>query len=134
MPGDTHRNLNVNSDYSGQTFKHILVPVWLLTYNYGPRTFQVVINGFTGAIAGQYPEELGENPAGRAGRTGGDRPFRTTGRTMINILKVEADANGVGRNGTANLQSNATGSCAKSSILPCPKSWLSQLAVAATIG
>jgi hypothetical protein len=56
VPGDTHRNLNVNSNYSGQTFKHILVPVWLLTYSYGPRAFQVVINGFTGAIAGRYPK------------------------------------------------------------------------------
>jgi hypothetical protein len=56
VPGDTHRNLNVNSNYSGQTFKHILVPVWLLTYNYGPRAFQVVINGFTGAMAGRYPK------------------------------------------------------------------------------
>jgi hypothetical protein len=56
VPGDTHRNLNVNSDYSGQTFKHILVPIWLLTYNYGTRSFQVVINGYTGAIAGRYPK------------------------------------------------------------------------------
>ena len=32
------------------------MPVWLLTYNYGPRAFQVVINGFTGAIAGKYPK------------------------------------------------------------------------------
>jgi hypothetical protein len=56
VPGDTHRNLNVDTDYSAQTFKHILVPVWLLTYNYGPRNFQVVINGFTGSIAGQYPK------------------------------------------------------------------------------
>ena len=56
VPGDTHRNLNVDADYSGQTFKHILVPVWLLTYNYGARGFQVVINGFTGAIAGKYPK------------------------------------------------------------------------------
>ena len=55
VPGDTHRNLNGNADYSLQTFKHILVPVWLLTYNYGPKTFQVVINGFTGTIAGKYP-------------------------------------------------------------------------------
>ena len=45
VPGDTHRNLEVRSDYSGQTFKHILVPIWLLTYNYGARNFQVVING-----------------------------------------------------------------------------------------
>lgn len=56
VPGDTHRNLNVSTDYSGQTFKHILVPVWLLTYNYGARAFQVVINGFTGAMAGRYPK------------------------------------------------------------------------------
>jgi len=56
VPGDTHRNLSVNTDYSRQTFKHILVPVWLLTYNYGPRAFQVVINGYTGTIAGKYPK------------------------------------------------------------------------------
>jgi len=56
VPGDTQRNLQVESDYSGQTFKHILVPIWLLTYNYGPRNFQVVINGYTGAIAGKYPK------------------------------------------------------------------------------
>ena len=47
---------SVDTDYSGQTFKHILVPIWLLTYNYGPRNFQVVINGYTGAIAGKYPK------------------------------------------------------------------------------
>jgi hypothetical protein len=56
VPGDTYRNLRIDPAYSGQTFKHILVPVWLLTYGYGARTFQVVINGFTGAMAGQYPK------------------------------------------------------------------------------
>jgi hypothetical protein len=56
VPGDTQRNLQVDTDYSGQTFKHILVPVWLLTYNYGTRNFQVVINGYTGTIAGKYPK------------------------------------------------------------------------------
>ncbi len=56
VPGDTHRNLQVESDYSGQTFKHILVPIWLLTYNYGTSTYQVVINGYTGTIAGKYPK------------------------------------------------------------------------------
>ena len=56
VPGDTHRNLQVETDYAGQTFKHILTPIWLLTYNYGPRNFQVVINGYTGAIAGKYPK------------------------------------------------------------------------------
>ncbi len=55
VPGDTHRNLQVSADYSAQTFKHVLVPVWLVTYNYGAKGFQVVVNGYTGAIAGKYP-------------------------------------------------------------------------------
>ena len=55
VPGDTQRNLEVAADYSAQTFKHILVPIWLLTYNYGAKNFQVVINGYTGAIAGKHP-------------------------------------------------------------------------------
>lgn len=56
VPGDTHRFLQVRSNYSNQTFKHILVPVWLLTYNFGKKAFQVVINGYTGEIAGKYPK------------------------------------------------------------------------------
>jgi hypothetical protein len=56
VPGDTHRNLQVETDYSGQTFKHILTPIWLLSYTYGARNFQAVVNGFTGAIAGKYPK------------------------------------------------------------------------------
>lgn len=55
VPGDTHRNLNVNADFFNQTFKHILVPVWLLTYTYGATSYQVVVNGYTGQIAGKYP-------------------------------------------------------------------------------
>jgi hypothetical protein len=56
VPGDTQRGLQVESDYSGQTFKHILVPIWLLTYNYSAKNFQVVINGYTGSISGAYPK------------------------------------------------------------------------------
>jgi hypothetical protein len=56
VPGDTQRNLRINPQYSGETFKHILVPIWLMTYTFGRRTFQVVANGYTGVIAGQYPK------------------------------------------------------------------------------
>lgn len=55
VPGDTQRNLRVNAEYSGQTFKHVLLPIWLLTYNYGTRNYQVAVNGYTGKIAGDYP-------------------------------------------------------------------------------
>jgi hypothetical protein len=56
VPGDTQRNLVVDADYSGQTFKHVLVPIWLLTYTYGPKRFQAVINGYTGTLSGEYPK------------------------------------------------------------------------------
>lgn len=56
VPGDTQRNLRVAADYSGQTFKHILVPVWLLTYQFGRKSYQVLVNGYTGALAGAYPK------------------------------------------------------------------------------
>jgi predicted RNA-binding Zn-ribbon protein involved in translation (DUF1610 family) len=56
VPGDTHRNLQIHPQFSGQTFKHVLVPLWLLTYNYGTKVFQVVVNGYTGAMAGRYPK------------------------------------------------------------------------------
>jgi hypothetical protein len=56
IPGDTYRNLEIHPTFSGQTFKHILVPVWLLTYNFSARAFQVVVNGVTGRMAGDYPK------------------------------------------------------------------------------
>jgi hypothetical protein len=56
VPGDTYRNLRVSASWSGQTFKHMLAPVWLLSYSYGARSFQCVMNGVTGAIRGQYPK------------------------------------------------------------------------------
>lgn len=56
IPGDTYRNLEVHTQYSRQTFKHILAPVWLMTYTYGRRSFQCVQNGVTGAIQGEYPK------------------------------------------------------------------------------
>jgi hypothetical protein len=56
VPGDTQRNLQIRPEFSGQTFKHLLAPVWLLSYDFGPRAFQVVVNGVTGKIAGDYPK------------------------------------------------------------------------------
>jgi hypothetical protein len=56
VPGDTYRNLAVRADWSGQTYKHILAPVWLLSYDYGRRAYQCVMNGVTGKVAGEYPK------------------------------------------------------------------------------
>jgi hypothetical protein len=58
IPGDTYRNLRIQPTFSGQTFKHVLVPVWLLTYNFGAKAYQVVVNGVTGRMAGDYPKSF----------------------------------------------------------------------------
>ncbi|HQZ40765.1 MAG TPA: hypothetical protein PLH72_17170 [Vicinamibacterales bacterium] len=55
VPGDTYRNLRISPTFSGRTFKHVLVPVWLLSYTYGARAFQVIVNGYSGRMAGKYP-------------------------------------------------------------------------------
>jgi hypothetical protein len=55
VPGDTHRNLSVENTYTGQTFKHVLLPIWLLSYTYGRKNYQVAVNGYTGKITGEYP-------------------------------------------------------------------------------
>ena len=55
VPGDTYRNLQVDARVQGRSFKHILVPVRLVNYTYGSRSFQVVANGYTGSIAGEKP-------------------------------------------------------------------------------
>ena len=56
IPGDTYRGLEVAADYSAQTFKHVLLPIWLLSYQYGGTTYRIVANGFSGALAGKYPK------------------------------------------------------------------------------
>jgi hypothetical protein len=55
VPGDTYRNLRISPAYDGRTFKHVLVPVWVLAYTYSGKPYQVIVNGITGAIAGRYP-------------------------------------------------------------------------------
>lgn len=53
---DTHRNLQVSAQFERQTFKHVLLPVWLVGYRYGSRDYQVLVNGATGQVAGEYPK------------------------------------------------------------------------------
>src|SRR6185369_16449815 len=58
IPGDTYRNLVIHPTFSAQTFKHILVPLWLLTYTFGAKVFHVLVNGSTGRMAGEYPKSF----------------------------------------------------------------------------
>lgn len=53
--GDTQRVHNVDSRYDSITFKHLLLPVWLMAYKYGDKTYQVFINAATGEVQGERP-------------------------------------------------------------------------------
>jgi ribosomal protein S27E len=56
IAADTHRNLQVQAQFARETFKHVLLPVWLVSYQYGSKTFQAVVNGHSGQVAGEYPK------------------------------------------------------------------------------
>jgi hypothetical protein len=55
VPGDTHRNLSVNNDFSHVTFKHVLLPIWIAAYRYQDKPYQFLVNGQTGEIVGKAP-------------------------------------------------------------------------------
>ncbi len=53
--GDEQRIRSVSTSYSQETFKHILLPVWMASYRYGGKTYQVMINAQTGTVMGERP-------------------------------------------------------------------------------
>lgn len=55
VPGDTHRNLCVNNQFSHVTFKHVLLPIWIAAYRYNGKPFQFLVNGQTGEVVGKAP-------------------------------------------------------------------------------
>ena len=50
-----YRDLDVSTSYSNQTYKHILLPLWLCTYAYKNKTYHFLVNGQTGKIHGKKP-------------------------------------------------------------------------------
>ncbi|OCT16002.1 hypothetical protein A8709_10310 [Paenibacillus pectinilyticus] len=55
LSGDEFRNLNIRTDYSDQTYKHILLPVWNASYMYRNKTYRYMVNGETGSVTGRVP-------------------------------------------------------------------------------
>ncbi len=52
---DTVRNLNVQSDFSNMTYKYLLLPVWLSSFQYNGKVYQFMVNGQTGKVSGSAP-------------------------------------------------------------------------------
>lgn len=55
LPGDTYKNYNQRVNHSEMTFKHLLLPVYLMSYKYNSKMFNVAVNGQTGEVQGESP-------------------------------------------------------------------------------
>ena len=53
--GDEQRIGQIDTNHSAETFKHILLPVWMAAYKYNGKTFRFVVNGQTGKVQGERP-------------------------------------------------------------------------------
>ena len=53
--GDKQRIDRKRTSLSGVTYKHVLLPIWLLTVLYDGQPWQVFMNGVTGEVHGQRP-------------------------------------------------------------------------------
>jgi len=53
--GDKQRIESIKTQYNAITFKHILLPVWMFSYRYRGKSYQVLVCGVTGRMLGDYP-------------------------------------------------------------------------------
>jgi DNA-directed RNA polymerase subunit RPC12/RpoP len=53
--GDTQRISSMKTQHNTITFKHLLLPVWLLAYRYNEKAFQICVNAATGEVQGERP-------------------------------------------------------------------------------
>lgn len=51
------RNFSMTLDFAEEAWRYILLPVYLTTYFFDNRPYQVVVNGQTGKVAGQRPAD-----------------------------------------------------------------------------
>jgi predicted RNA-binding Zn-ribbon protein involved in translation (DUF1610 family)/ribosomal protein L37AE/L43A len=55
IPSRHVRNFRMSADFSDEAWRYILLPVYVAAYQFEQRTFQVMVNGQTGTVAGQKP-------------------------------------------------------------------------------
>lgn len=52
---DTYRGMHYRHHYETVKFKHILLPLWLAAYSFHGKTYQFMVNGESGRVAGRSP-------------------------------------------------------------------------------
>ena len=53
--GNVQRIFSIRTRYNAITYKHLLLPVWMLAYRYRDESYQVVVNAGTGEVQGDRP-------------------------------------------------------------------------------
>lgn len=53
--GDEQRIDRVETDWKDETFKHVLLPIWMAAYKYNGKSYRFVVNGQTGKVQGERP-------------------------------------------------------------------------------
>ncbi|CAI6084474.1 hypothetical protein COHCIP112018_04350 [Cohnella sp. JJ-181] len=53
--GDEVRSLKIDTGYSDQTYKHLLLPAWNANYTYKSKPYRFMVNGQTGLVSGKAP-------------------------------------------------------------------------------
>ncbi len=53
--GDEVQIVSVQTDYKDITYKHILLPVWVSSFNYKNKVYRFLVNGQTGKVSGKAP-------------------------------------------------------------------------------
>lgn len=53
--GDEQRIDRIDTDWQDETFKHVLLPVWMAAYKYNGKSYRFLVNGQTGEVQGERP-------------------------------------------------------------------------------
>jgi DNA-directed RNA polymerase subunit RPC12/RpoP len=55
IPTHHVRNFSMTADFANETWRYLLLPVYVASYQFEGKVFQVMVNGQTGLVAGQKP-------------------------------------------------------------------------------
>jgi predicted RNA-binding Zn-ribbon protein involved in translation (DUF1610 family) len=55
IPTPRYRNFSMQVDFADESWRYILLPIYLAAYKFEGQTYQAMVNGQTGTIAGQKP-------------------------------------------------------------------------------
>ncbi|AXH99097.1 hypothetical protein DV702_04715 [Sporosarcina sp. PTS2304] len=55
VAGDIVQVVNLSTEFTDITYKHILLPIWISSFHFNEKVYQFIVNGQTGKVSGNYP-------------------------------------------------------------------------------